>query len=108
MLTRLGVAAMLIACYWSANAVEERHGFLVGEVLKLDARATAVVIKSVDGAEHTLHFVKRTTVHGATGIAADTTDLFKGLKEGAQVVAHYTAVGQSRRPKKSTISEKTA
>jgi hypothetical protein len=84
---------MLMAWCWSAQAEEERHGFLVGEVLKLDAGAKTVVVKVADGSEHTLHLVKRTTVHGAEGAAAGAKDAFHGLKEGSQVAAHYTAKG---------------
>lgn len=88
----LGVTALL-ALSWQAQAIEQRHGYLVGEILKLDAGAHTVLIKAADGTEHTLHFVKRTAVHGAQGTVAGAQDAFHGLKEGGQVAVHYTAKG---------------
>jgi hypothetical protein len=93
MLRRLSVIMMLMALCWSALAVERGHGFLVGVVLRLDAAAKTVVVKLADGTEHTLHFVKRTTVHGAQDTAAGAKDAFHGLKEGSEVAVHYTAKG---------------
>jgi len=84
---------MLMALCWAALAVEQRHGILVGAVLRTDAAAKTVVVKLADGTEHTFHFVKRTTVHGAQGTAAGATDAFRGLKEGSEVAVHYTAQG---------------
>jgi uncharacterized protein YjhX (UPF0386 family) len=84
---------MSLALCWPALAVEEQHGILVGVILKLDAGAKTVVVKAADGTEHTLHFVKRTTVHGAEDTAKGADDAFHGLKEGGQVAVHYTAKG---------------
>jgi hypothetical protein len=50
-------------------------------------------VKVADGTEHTLHFVKRTTVHGAQDIAAGAKDAFHGVREGGEVAVHYTAKG---------------
>jgi hypothetical protein len=93
MLKRLPMIVMLMALCWSALAIEQRHGILVGVVLKLDATTKTVVVKSADGTEHTVHFLKRTTVHGAQGTAAGAKDAFHGLKEGSEVAVHYTAKG---------------
>ncbi|MGA2726124.1 MAG: hypothetical protein ABSG79_27425 [Bryobacteraceae bacterium] len=93
MLKRFSMIMMLMALCWAALAVEQRHGILVGAVLRTDAAAKTVVVKLADGTEHTFHFVKRTTVHGAQGTAAGATDAFRGLKEGSEVAVHYTAQG---------------
>jgi hypothetical protein len=90
---RFSVIAMLMALCWPALAIEQRHGILVGVVLKLDSGAKTVVVKLADGTEHTMHFVKRTTVHGAQDTAAGAKDAFHGLKEGSEVAVHYTAKG---------------
>jgi hypothetical protein len=82
----------LILC-WPALAIEQRHGILVGVVIKVDSAAKTVVVKAADGTEHTLHFVKRTTVHGAEATAAGAKDVFNGVKEGGEVAVHYTAKG---------------
>ena len=61
-----------------------------GTVTKVDSAAKTIVVKTADGAEHTLHFVGKTAVHGTEVGAKDT---FRGVKEGSEVVAHYTAKG---------------
>ena len=66
---RFSVIVALIALCLAVLAIEQRHGILVGVVLKLDSAAHTVVVKLADGTEHTLHFVKRTTVHGAQDVA---------------------------------------
>jgi hypothetical protein len=87
-------AFMLLAgLCWPALAVEEQHGIVTGVVLKVDAGTKTAVVKVADGTEHTFHFVKRSTVHGAEGTAAGATDAFHGLKEGSEVAVHYTAKG---------------
>jgi hypothetical protein len=62
-------------------------------VIKVDSAAKTVVVKAADGTEHTLHFVKRTTVHGAQDTAVAAKDAFHGVKEGGEVAVHYTAKG---------------
>jgi hypothetical protein len=93
MLKRFSVIIMSLALCWPALAVEEQHGIVVGVVLKLDAGTKTVVVKAADGTEHTLHFVKRSTVHGAEDTGKGTEDAFHGLKEGSEVAVHYTAKG---------------
>lgn len=93
MIKRVSLILMVMAFCLSTSAIEQRHGILVGVVLRLDAAARTVVVKVADGTEHTLHFVKRTTVHGAHETAVGAEDVFHGLKEGSQVAVHYTATG---------------
>lgn len=64
-----------------------------GTVKKLDSASRSLVVKASDGTEHTLHFVRRTSVHGADAAGTGTKDAFHGLQEGSEVVAHYTARG---------------
>jgi len=93
MLKRFSVIMILLVLCWQAVAIERRHGILVGVVLKTDDAAKTVVVKLADGTEHTFHFVKATTVHGAQETAAGAKDAFHGLKEGSEVAVHYTAKG---------------
>jgi len=93
MFKRFSMIVMMIAWCLPALAVEERHGILVGVVIKVDSAAKTVAIKLADGTEHALHFVKRTAVHGAEDTAAGAKDVFHGLKEGTEVAVHYTAKG---------------
>jgi len=87
------VIILLVALCWPALAIEQKHGVLVGVVLKLDDAAKTVVVKVADGTEHTFHFVKRSAVHGAQDTAEGAKDAFHGLKEGSEVAVHYTAKG---------------
>jgi hypothetical protein len=64
-----------------------------GTVEKIDSAGKTVVVKAEDGTEHTFHFVGRTAVHGGEKAGAATKESFHGLKEGSDVVVHYTAKG---------------
>ena len=64
-----------------------------GKVEKIDRTAKTIVVKAADGTEHTFHFVGRTAVHGAEMAGAAAKESFHGLREGSDVVVHYTAKG---------------
>jgi arginine repressor len=64
-----------------------------GKVEKIDRTAKTVVVKTADGTEHTFHFVGRTAVHGTQMAGEAAKESFHGLKEGSDVVVHYTAKG---------------
>lgn len=90
LMTLMGGAALLATALF---AVEKKHGVLVGEILRLDAAAKTMVVKTADGAEHALRFLGSTAVVGVRGAEAGARDAFRGLKEGAQVAVHYTEEG---------------
>ena len=91
MLKRFSIVLLTLILCWPALAIERRHGILVGVVIKVDSGAKTVVVKAADGTEHTLHFVKRTTVHGAQDTAAAAKDVFHGVKEGGEVAVPLIA-----------------
>lgn len=64
-----------------------------GTVTKLDSGAKTIAIKSKDGTEETLHWTGKTAVHGTD---AGATDTFKGVKQGSEVVAHYSVKGANK------------
>ena len=64
-----------------------------GTISKIDSGAKTIVVKTAEGTEHTFRFIAKTTVHGTEAGAKDT---FRGLKEGTEVVAHYTAKGAEK------------
>ncbi len=64
-----------------------------GKVEKIDRTAKTIVVKAADGTEHTFHFVGRTAVHGAEVAGDAAKESFHGLKEGSDVIVHYTAKG---------------
>src|SRR3984885_2688234 len=71
-----------------------------GTITKLDSTTKTMVVKTKDGTEHTVKFVDKTTVRGLKAGAEDTAmgakDNFHGLKEGTDVVAHYTEKGNNK------------
>jgi hypothetical protein len=83
----LFLALMLVATVY---AVEDVVSATHGTITKIDSAAKTIVVKTADGTEHTLHFVAKTAVHGADVAAKDS---WHGLKEGTEVVAHYTTRG---------------
>jgi len=74
---------------FAADVVTAVHG----TVTKIDSGAKTIVVKTKDGTEHTLHFIAKTMVHGTE---AGAKDAFKGLKEGSEVVAHYSMRGTGK------------
>jgi hypothetical protein len=81
------LALMLVATVYAAeDVVSAVHG----TITKFDSDTKTVVVKTADGTDHSLHFVAKTAVHGADASAKDS---WHGLKEGTEVVAHYTTRG---------------
>jgi Cu/Ag efflux protein CusF len=74
----------------SAFAAEDVVSAVRGTIQKIDASTRSVVVRAADGTEHTVHVGAGAAVHG-TKIAAQGT--FRGLKEGTDVVVHYTRKG---------------
>jgi hypothetical protein len=64
-----------------------------GTVKRVDSVVKTMVVKTADGTEHTFHFLERTTVHGADASAGAAKDAFHGLKDGSEVVVHYSKKG---------------
>jgi flagellar hook-associated protein FlgK len=72
-----------------AHAVE-------GTVKTVDAATRIIVVKTADGTDHAFHFTGHTAVHGAEATATGAKDTFHGLKDGSEVVVHYTTNGTER------------
>ncbi len=93
MMKRIGTvifASMLVTAVCAAqDAVSAVHG----TIEKIDSGTKTMVVKADDGTEHSLHFVATTTVHGADASAKATDDSWHGLRQGTEVVAHYTTRG---------------
>jgi hypothetical protein len=60
---------------------------LEGTTDKIYAGAQYVIIKTVDGVEHIIHYTKDLLVHGGKGSGVDA---LQGLDQGTTVVVHYT------------------
>jgi hypothetical protein len=90
LLTVLASCALFV---FSARADEDVVTAVHGVITKTDAASKTVVVKTGEGAEHTIHFVDKTAVHGTEAGAVDT---FHGLKEGSEVAVHYTVKGTEK------------
>ena len=61
-----------------------------GTITKLDTGTKTVVVKTADGTEHSIKFLDNTAVHGSRDVEEGAKDSFHGLKEGTEVVVHYS------------------
>ncbi len=76
-----------------AYAAQDVVSAVHGTVVKMDAATHVMVVKTADGTEHSLHFLKTTAVHGGHGAAEAANDSWHGIAKGSEVVAHYTKRG---------------
>jgi hypothetical protein len=88
---RVGLVLALSAC--SAFAAEDVAGAVVATVKTVDRGAKTVTVKTADGTEQTIRFVGRTVAHGAEATGKASKDAFLGMKEGDEVLVHYTEKG---------------
>src|SRR5580700_4137370 len=93
MIKRLFQTSALMAFSLSLCLAADVTVAVHGTVTKVDAAGKTIVVKTKEGVEHTVHFVDETVVHGLDVGAKDT---FKGVKEGAEVVVHYTEKGAEK------------
>ena len=86
-----GMVLALLAC--RGFAAQDVADAVVGTVKAVDTGTKTVVVKTAEGTEHTFHFVGRTVGHGAEATAKGSKDAFAGMKEGDDVIVHYTLKG---------------
>jgi len=89
------IFAIGLAFLFGATALvaQDVVSVVAGTVKKVDSGTKTVVVKTADGTEHTFHFVERTSVQGADASATGAKDAFHGVKEGSEVVVHYSKKG---------------
>jgi arginine repressor len=85
--------AVVISLVSVALAADDVVSAVHGTVSKVDSTSHTVVVKTADGTEHSLHFVKETTIHGVHASGDAAKDSWHGVTEGTEVVAHYTKSG---------------
>lgn len=92
---RFSVCLLIAGCFLavSVRADEDVVTAAHGTITKVDAAAKTITVKTKDGTEHTIHVVDKTAVHGAEATETGAKDSMHGLKEGSEVVAHYTEKG---------------
>lgn len=88
----LGMSFAAIAMFAADDVVTA----VEGTVKKVDAGTKTVVVATADGTEHTVHFVKKTSVHGWDAADGGAKDGMHGVKEGSHVVVHYTVKGSEK------------
>jgi arginine repressor len=86
---KVSLVLLTAAIGFAAEAVTAVHG----TVSKIDSTTKTVVVKAADGTEQALRVGAKTTVHGTEAAGKDT---FQGLKEGSEVVAHYSTRGSEK------------
>ena len=76
-----------------ALAADDVSTAVVATVKSVDHGTKTVVVKTKDGTESTIRYTGRTVSHGAEATAKGTKDAFEGVKEGDDVIVHYTEKG---------------
>jgi hypothetical protein len=76
-----------------ASATEDVVTAVHGTITRLDGATKTVVVKTADGTEHSMRFLDNTAVHGVDSGEAGVKTSFHGLKEGTEVIAHYSEKG---------------
>jgi hypothetical protein len=89
----IGSVVLALLLVSAAFAAEDVVSAVHGTIKKVDAASKTIVVKTVDGTEHSLHFLDKTAVHGVDTSEEAAKDSWHGLKEGTEVVAHYTTKG---------------
>jgi Cu/Ag efflux protein CusF len=108
----LAVTAALSIGFFAANpsyAAEDVAHAVTGIVKHVDHDAKVVVVKTEDGAEHTIKYTDKTAVKAGKHIEHGTADTWLGTKEGAKVTVHYTSkAGDDTATDVKEAAEKTA
>ncbi|MGC2328118.1 MAG: hypothetical protein WA604_15500 [Candidatus Sulfotelmatobacter sp.] len=84
------LAVLLVtAAYAADDVVSAVHG----TIEKVDSTTKTIVVKTADGTEHSMHFTDKAAVHGAHASMGAAKDSWHGLKEGTEVVVHFSKNG---------------
>ncbi len=92
-LSTLVLCSVFTCAGWAADDVASA---VVATVRTVDKGARTVVVKAADGTETTFHFVGKTIAHGAEATGHGAKTAFEGMKEGDEVVVHYTVKGAEK------------
>jgi VCBS repeat-containing protein len=86
MMKKLGSLVVCLILGAFSCVADDVVSFIHGTIKKVDKSTKTIVVKSVDGTEHTIKVTDQATVKG-------TKEGFDGLKEGTEVVARTTGKG---------------
>jgi len=93
MLRLLGAGLVCAVIAGGVFAADDVATAVVGTVKTVDKGTKTVVVKTGAGTEQTFKFVGRTIAHGGGAVGKGSKDAFEGVKEGDDVIVHYTAKG---------------
>lgn len=80
-------ALLLSALAMALCAAQDAVSVLHGTIVKVDKTTKTIVVKTTDGAEHTVKVPNQAAIHG-------TKDGFDGLREGSEVVVRSSGTGR--------------
>src|SRR5262249_7211594 len=92
----VGSSLALALFAWGSLAAQDVATAVVATVKTVDKGSKTVVVKTGEGTEHTIRFLGKTIAHGAEATATGSKDAFEGMKEGDQVIVHYTVKGAEK------------
>ncbi len=93
-MVRFAVLALFVVV--SLRAADDVVSAVHGTVTKVDAASKTVVVKTKDGTEQTIHYADKTAVKGWDATESGAKDSWKGVKEGSEVVVHYSVKGTDK------------
>ena len=76
-----------------AFAASDVMSTIKGTIKRIDAGSKTVIVETADGTEHAVKFLSRTVVYGIRKTTKGAHDALRGLKEGSEVVVHFTRRG---------------
>ena len=79
---------LLVASF--ASGTDQVVNAVHGTITKLDVGTKTVVVKTADGTDHSVRFLDNTAVHGFHTAEEGAKGSFHDLKEGTEVVVHYS------------------
>jgi hypothetical protein len=79
-----------------AFAASDVVSAIKGTVKKIDTESKTVIVEAVDGTEHAVRFVSNTVVYGFGKTRKGAGEALQSLKEGSEVVVHYTKKGAEK------------
>lgn len=76
-----------------ASATGDAVSAIHGTITTLDARTKTVIVETADETEHSMRLLDKTAIYGFHADKETEKDSFHGLKEGTEVVVHYSEKG---------------
>jgi arginine repressor len=79
-----------------AFAASDVVSAIKGTVKKIEADSKTVIVETADGTAHAVQFASHTVVYGFGKTKKGAREALQSLKEGSEVVVHYTTRGAEK------------